>query len=79
MIFSCIRVETAFHRNGEVYVKRVYTEDGYPVHPDKVYYVATADTFTFGQLLPEIARSAKKQYFVPEFLRDLLVYAVKQH
>ncbi|GIO19225.1 putative metallophosphoesterase YunD [Oceanobacillus oncorhynchi subsp. incaldanensis] len=79
MIFSGIQVETAFHRNGEVYVKRVYTEDGYPIHPDKVYYVATADTFTFGQLLPEIARSAKKQYFVPEFLRDLLVYAVKQH
>ncbi|WP_040979010.1 bifunctional metallophosphatase/5'-nucleotidase [Oceanobacillus jeddahense] len=79
MIFSGIRVETAFHRNGEVYVKQVYTEDGYPIHPNKVYYVATADTFTFGQLLPEIARSTKKQYFVPEFLRDLLAYAVKQH
>ncbi|WP_080875126.1 bifunctional metallophosphatase/5'-nucleotidase [Oceanobacillus timonensis] len=79
MIFSGIQVETAFHRNGGEYVKQVYTEDGYPIHPDKVYYVATADTFTFGQLLPEIARSAKKQYFVPEFLRDLLTYAVKQH
>ncbi|WP_152655054.1 bifunctional UDP-sugar hydrolase/5'-nucleotidase [Oceanobacillus sp. CFH 90083] len=79
MIFSGIQVETAFHRNGEIYVKQVYTEDGYPINPDKVYYVATADTFTFGHLLPEIARSAKKQYFVPEFLRDLLAYAVKQY
>ncbi|MFD1066453.1 bifunctional metallophosphatase/5'-nucleotidase [Oceanobacillus locisalsi] len=79
MIFSGIQVETASHRNGEIYVKQVYAEDGYPIHPDKVYYVATADTFTFGQFLPEISRSAKKQYFVPEFLRDLLAYAVKQH
>ncbi|GIO25140.1 bifunctional UDP-sugar hydrolase/5'-nucleotidase [Oceanobacillus sp. J11TS1] len=78
MIFSGIRVETAFHRNGEIYVKQVYTENGYPINPDKTYYVATADTFTFGQLLPEVARSEKKQYFVPEFLRDLLAYAVKQ-
>lgn len=78
MIFSGIRVETAFHRNGDIYVKQVYTENGYPINPDKTYYVATADVFTLGQLLPEIARSAKKQYFVPEFLRDLLAYAVKQ-
>lgn len=77
MIFSGIHVETAFHRNGELYVKNVYTENGYPIQASKTYYVATADTFTFGQLLPEVARSTKKQYFVPEFLRDLLAYAVK--
>ncbi len=63
MIFSGIRVETAFHRNGDIYVKQVYTENGYPINPDKTYYVATADVFTLGQLLPEIARSAKKTIF----------------
>ena len=70
MIFSGIKVETAFHESGE-YVKDV-TYHGRPLDPSHTYRVATADTFTFGRLLPEVAKSETKDFFLPEFLRDLL-------
>ncbi|WP_227397163.1 bifunctional metallophosphatase/5'-nucleotidase [Jeotgalibacillus aurantiacus] len=41
------------------------------VQADKLYKVATVDMFTFGYFFPEMHR-AKKQYFMPEFLRDIL-------
>ncbi|WP_419892795.1 bifunctional metallophosphatase/5'-nucleotidase [Oceanobacillus kimchii] len=78
MIFSGLDVITDFHRNGGEYVKAVYEQNGKQIDPDKTYYVATADTFTFGRLLPEIAKSTTKQYFVPEFLRDLLAETLIQ-
>ncbi len=39
--------------------------------PKKTYTVATVDMFTFGHFFPELHR-AKKHYFMPEFLRDIL-------
>jgi len=72
MMFSGLKVETDFHKNGGEYVKQVLLDNGQPVDPNHTYYIATADTFTFGRLLPEIAKSETKRYFVPEFLRDLL-------
>ncbi|MFD1849366.1 bifunctional metallophosphatase/5'-nucleotidase [Oceanobacillus bengalensis] len=78
MVFSGITVETAFHVNGEEYVKNVVFEDGTKPDGDRLYNVATADTFTFGRLLPEIARSETKQYMLPEFLRDLLVETLQR-
>ncbi|MFC4023731.1 bifunctional metallophosphatase/5'-nucleotidase [Oceanobacillus longus] len=79
MMFSGLKVETAFHRDGGEYVKRVLLENGKQVNPDHTYYIATADTFTFGRLLPEIAKSNTKQYFVPEFLRDLLAQTLRSN
>ncbi|WP_156288509.1 bifunctional metallophosphatase/5'-nucleotidase [Oceanobacillus salinisoli] len=78
MVFSGIDVETAFHSNGEEYVKHVHLPDGLEIVPDKVYKLATADTFTFGRLLPEIARSNTKHYFLPDFLRDLLADTLRK-
>jgi 2',3'-cyclic-nucleotide 2'-phosphodiesterase (5'-nucleotidase family) len=73
MQFSGLNVETTFQKNGYEVVNEVTFSDGTEVRKDKVYRIATADTFTFGRLLPEIARSELKQYYLPEFLRDLLV------
>ncbi|RLL46523.1 bifunctional metallophosphatase/5'-nucleotidase [Oceanobacillus piezotolerans] len=78
MMFAGINVETGHHKNGEEYVKKVTCNDGNEIDRDSVYQVATADTFTFGRLLPEIARSETKKYFLPEFIRDLLVETLKR-
>ncbi|WLV23890.1 bifunctional UDP-sugar hydrolase/5'-nucleotidase [Aciduricibacillus chroicocephali] len=42
------------------------------------YKLATADSFTFGRLFPEIAKAREKKYFLPEFLRDLLLLALQR-
>lgn len=77
MVFSGIQVETAFHKSGEEYVKEV-TYHGEPLDPTYIYRVATADTFTFGRLLPGIAKSKTKDFFLPEFIRDLLAETLRK-
>lgn len=78
MIFSGLDVYTVFREDGHEYVEQV-TYNGSPLDPEKTYKVATADTFTFGRLLPEIAKSETKQYYLPEFLRDLLADTLRTH
>jgi 2',3'-cyclic-nucleotide 2'-phosphodiesterase (5'-nucleotidase family) len=77
MVFSGLTVETAVHENGEEYVENVLFHGEF-LDPDAIYSVATADTFTFGRLLPEIAKSEKKRYLLPEFLRDLLADTLRR-
>ncbi|RKQ35470.1 bifunctional metallophosphatase/5'-nucleotidase [Oceanobacillus halophilus] len=79
MIFSGIQVDTDYHKNGEEFVKRVSLPNGKPLEANEIYKVATADTFTFGRLLPEIARSESKKYILPEFLRDLLAETLRKN
>lgn len=76
MVFSNLEIETDMHEDGTLFVDKV-TFFGEPLKSDKTYSMATADTFTFGRLLPEIAKAAKKMYFLPEFMRDLLRHALK--
>ncbi|WP_217588659.1 bifunctional metallophosphatase/5'-nucleotidase [Lentibacillus saliphilus] len=76
MIFSGIDVVTDVRDDGEEVVQGV-TMNGHPLERDTVYRLATADTFTFGRLLPEIAKSEYKAFFLPEFLRDLLVKSIQ--
>ncbi|NIK12191.1 bifunctional metallophosphatase/5'-nucleotidase [Alkalibacillus almallahensis] len=45
---------------------------GERVDPDKKYTLATADTFSFPWLIPSISEVDDKQYYMPEFLRDVL-------
>ncbi|MBP2257329.1 bifunctional metallophosphatase/5'-nucleotidase [Virgibacillus alimentarius] len=78
MIFSGLTVKTLTRSNGEEYVEKV-TFQGEELVKDNIYRVATADTFTFGRLLPEIAKSSTKQFFLPEFIRDLLAYTLVQN
>lgn len=77
MIYAGVEVETEISEDGHEYVKNV-TMDGQPIDHGKTYQIATADTFTFGRLLPEIAKSEMKKYFLPEFLRDLLALTLKR-
>lgn len=78
MVFSGLKVETVTDGNGEEYVTQVTLHETV-LDKKKKYSIATADTFTFGRLLPEIAESSVKKYFVPEFLRDLLAFTLKTH
>lgn len=52
--------------------------NGEPLDHEKLYAVATADMFTFGRLLPAISKAKTKKYYLPEFLRDLLVISIKR-
>lgn len=76
MIFSGLEVTTKVYEYGEEYVTQV-TLNGENLEPSKIYSIVTADTFTFGRLLPEIAEARHKKYFVPEFLRDILAHTLK--
>ncbi len=76
MIFSGLDIKTAIHDNGHEYVKKVLLHDK-PLDGDQKYTVGIADIFTFGRLLPEVAKSTRKNYFLPEFMRDLLASTLK--
>ncbi|MFD1361476.1 bifunctional metallophosphatase/5'-nucleotidase [Lentibacillus salinarum] len=75
MIYAGLDVHTVLREDSSEYVEAIYY-NGAPLDPEKLYKVATADTFTFGRLLPEVAKSEEKHYFLPEFLRDLLAYTL---
>ncbi|MCJ8009434.1 bifunctional metallophosphatase/5'-nucleotidase [Lederbergia wuyishanensis] len=51
---------------------------GTPIEPEKTYTLATTDMFTFGRFFPEIRRSEVKNYFMPEFLRDIMEWKLKR-
>lgn len=76
MIFSGIEVEVTKTLDGLENVTAV-SINGKNIEPEGIYKVATADTFTFGRLLPEISSAENKKFFMPEFLRDLLAVALK--
>lgn len=42
------------------------------------YKLAIPDMFTFGYFFPQIQRSNHKEYFMPEFLRDIMVWKLKK-
>ncbi|MBS4200181.1 bifunctional metallophosphatase/5'-nucleotidase [Bacillus sp. FJAT-49732] len=51
---------------------------GFPIDPEKTYTLGTTDMFTFGKFFPEIRRSEVKNYFMPEFLRDIMEWKLKR-
>ncbi|MFB5088571.1 bifunctional UDP-sugar hydrolase/5'-nucleotidase [Psychrobacillus sp. PGGUH221] len=57
---------------GDVYVK------GELVKLEKTYYLATLDMFTFGYFFPAF-KFATKQYFMPEFIRDVLKWYAQKN
>lgn len=77
MAFSGLDVQMDQHPSGKKYVKELYIV-GKKVQDNETYTVATADMFIFGRLLPEIAKSHRKDLFLPEFIRDLLVHTLKE-
>ncbi|QHS23141.1 bifunctional metallophosphatase/5'-nucleotidase [Virgibacillus sp. MSP4-1] len=73
MIFSGIEVTT----DDNEYIHDVWI-NGTPIERKKEYDVATADMFTLGRLLPPLASASHKNYYLPEFIRDLLGETVKK-
>src|SRR5690606_19037857 len=80
-----------FGFRGEIFGKIIYdqisiTEEGSNIQieirdemldMDRIYKVATLDMFTFGRFYPSLTR-AKKRFFLPEFLRDLLKHSLSK-
>lgn len=73
MIFTGIDVELT----KRMAVKQI-TILGEKVKKDQIYSLATLDMYTFGHLFPAISDSAEKEYFMPEFLRDVLAWKLEQ-
>jgi 5'-nucleotidase len=48
------------------------------LNKDEIYEVATLDMFTFGPIFPELYKASHVQYFLPEFLRDVLAFRLEQ-
>jgi 5'-nucleotidase len=77
MIYSGVEIETERLNDGIHHVKQIFVQ-GKPLDLEKWYSVATIDMFTFGHLYPEISRAKHKEYYLPEMLRDLLAWKLKQ-
>lgn len=73
MVYSNITID--YYEDTD-YVETVYV-NGQRVNEDQKYIVATADTFSFPQLVPLMANVKEKTYFLPEFIRDLLEVSLK--
>lgn len=77
MVFAGLEIAIDEHKNKQEYIKSV-TFKGEPLQSDKVYRVATADMFIFGNLLPEIVRAKTKILYLPEYMRDLLAFTLTE-
>ena len=60
-----------FVKNDKGLIKKVMI-NGNELQVDQTYKLAIPDMFTFGHFFPQIKRTEAKEYFMPEFLRDLL-------
>ncbi|MCF6138554.1 bifunctional metallophosphatase/5'-nucleotidase [Pseudalkalibacillus berkeleyi] len=76
MIFDGVETEGRLMDDGEYHVRRILI-NGEPIEQDRVYSVGTVDMFTFGRLLPSVAYSEEKKYYLPEMLRDVLAWKLK--
>lgn len=73
MIFTGIKVELG---RGKL-IERI-TILGKKLEKDHIYSLATLDMYTFGHLFPAVSDSVEKDYFMPEFLRDVLAWKLGQ-
>jgi 2',3'-cyclic-nucleotide 2'-phosphodiesterase (5'-nucleotidase family) len=52
--------------------KEIIKIKGQKIIPEKQYRLAVPDLFTYGSFFPKLAQAKEKQYYMPEFLRDLM-------
>jgi len=72
MALNGLKVHYVLSQDGTKRIVRVETPEG-PIQPDHIYSVATVDMFTFGRIFPELYGKTDTEYFLPDFLRDLLI------
>lgn len=77
MIFDGIEVRSEQKSDGLKHITGILIQ-GEPLDPDRTYEVATVDMFTLGVLYPSIYHAEKKTYYMPEMLRDVLAWKLKQ-
>lgn len=77
MEFDGVEYETEVMEDGLVHVKSI-TVNGEPLRLEASYSVATIDIFLFSNIYSQIAASKEKQYYMPEFLRDLLMWQLQR-
>ncbi len=75
MAFDGLEVKTVKMEDGLTHVTDVL-HNGKQLSSDEEYAVATADMFTFGKFYPQM-KHAKKKYYLPEMLRDLLAWRLE--
>ncbi|WP_044748578.1 bifunctional metallophosphatase/5'-nucleotidase [Bacillus alveayuensis] len=73
MVYEGVKFETEIMSDGLEHIHHIFI-NGESIDFKKTYAVATIDMFTFGQLYPEIRRAERKEYYMPEFLRDVLAW-----
>ncbi|WLD92703.1 bifunctional UDP-sugar hydrolase/5'-nucleotidase [Alkalihalobacillus sp. AL-G] len=76
MIFDGVQVESKLLPDYEYHVQKIYV-NGEPLDQKRMYSIGTVDMFTFGRLLPSVAYSEEKHYYLPEMLRDVLDWKLK--
>lgn len=52
--------------------ERKYLIEGKPVKDRETYTIGTLDMYTFGRIFPQF-KNAKKEYMMPDFLRDIVI------
>lgn len=65
--------------NGEEIKTEEVWIQGEMLEENKIYKIATADMFTFGNLFPEIVQAQDISLFLPEYLRDLLAHSLREN
>src|SRR5690606_36212620 len=70
-----VSVETNANRKKQI--KKIVV-NGSPLQAYQEYAVATLDMFTFQGLFPELYQPEKVQFFLPEFIRDVLQFRLAQ-
>ncbi len=76
MVFDGVEIEGEELEDGEYHVQKI-TINGEPIAPEKVYSIGAIDMFTFGRLLPSVHYAEEKVYYLPEMLRDVLAWRLK--
>ena len=51
---------------------------GKPIDPKRIYRLGAIDMYTFGSYFPEIRKAEHKEYYMPEFLRDVMEWKLQQ-
>ncbi|PWW01159.1 2',3'-cyclic-nucleotide 2'-phosphodiesterase (5'-nucleotidase family) [Paenibacillus cellulosilyticus] len=64
-------IEAEYDRHGQLQLSAVYV-DGDPLVDDREYSVGTLDMFTFGVGYLSLKQGTDIEYFLPEFIRDIL-------
>lgn len=78
MVFDGITVKTDKLSDGKEHVTEILVKNQ-PIDPDRLYIVATIDMFTLGPLYPEISHAEKKIFYMPELLRDVLMWKIGEY